>query len=210
MFIVAHQTWCSLSTIILNNATILESILLKIITRKHIQEFDINNDVSLFNDKRQFRCQAMTTIFDIWIRSLYCREFCAITDETKINYFWFVISTKQTKTKYCDTMIACTFDQQNEIFVEFEFWSNYRCETHLIEHCWYKTHLIKHFDVKRILKSIRKYCNSNYAKWFIEHRTRFCDFDMQVTIVNCKIYKSCKHLDKIWTCKRESRNITKS
>ena len=82
----------STSTIILNSATILESIFV-MTARKHIQEFDINNDVSLFTDKRQFRCQAMTTTLDVWTRSLYCREFCAITSETETSYFWFVTST---------------------------------------------------------------------------------------------------------------------
>ena len=65
-----HQTWSSLNTIILNNATIFESIFMKMITQKHIYELDINNDVSLFIDKRQSRCQTMTTTLDIWIRSL--------------------------------------------------------------------------------------------------------------------------------------------
>ena len=95
-------------------------------------------------------------------------------------------------------------------------------------------------DVKRILKSIRKYCKSNQI---IQKKRRSCkttfwlnismwnafrnicwsnqtrndssniehDFNMQKTIINCETYRhTLKHLVRIWTCKQTSRNIKSS
>ena len=119
----------STNTVIMNNATILESIFV-MIARKHIQEFDINNDVSLFIDKRQFRCQTMTTIFDIWIRLLsnndddsrYLNSFISVNlvcnCETKINYYWYITFALTLK---------------KTLLLQNNFWSNHRYETHLIE-----------------------------------------------------------------------------
>ena len=117
----------SKSTIILNNATIFESILMKIIMQKHVHEFDVNND-------DDFQC--LNSFIDV--NFVY-------NCETKINYFWYITFALILK---------------KNVVIAKQFWSIYRCKTHLIEHFWYKTHLID-FDIKRIWKLIRKYCKSN-------------------------------------------------
>ena len=47
------------------------------------------------------------------------------------------------KTKYYDTRVACIFRKEREDVIRV------------------RQLLIEHFDVKRILESIRKYCRSN-------------------------------------------------
>ena len=164
----------STSTIILNNATIFESIFV-MIARKHIQESDINNDVSLFIDKRQFRCQAMTMIFDIWIHSLSNNDdnfrclnsfivlswiFARLQMRQKLIIFDSSFRQWQTKMKnilwHNDRLYVSSNQKRNiyriRILIELSIWNAFD----------------RTIDVKRIwsismfiLKSIRKYCKSN-------------------------------------------------
>ena len=146
----------------------------------------------------------MTTIFDVWIRLLlnndndsrYLNSFINVNFvcncETEISYFWYIT-------------FALTLEKT--LLLQNNFWSNHRCETHLIEHFECETHLIKHFDVKRIWKSIRKYCWSNHVQ------NNLSNIKHDFAILTCKQRSSiakytnrCKYLDRISTCKQESKN----
>ena len=158
------------STVVLNSATILESAFMKVATQKHIQEPDISNDVSLFIDKRQSRCQVMTTALDIWTRPLssndddsrYLNPFISVSPvcscETEISYFWY---------------ITLALALERTLLSQNNSWSVHRCETHLIEHflMWNASGRSRCETFESQYESIVD--RINQARWSAGHRARF-------------------------------------
>ena len=106
----------STNTIILNSATIFESILMKMTTRKHVHEFDVNNDDDF---------QRLNSFIDVNL---------VYSCETKINYFWYItLALTLEKTLLLQNNFDRIIDVKriwSNIWIWNAFDQTSRCKTH--------------------------------------------------------------------------------